>query len=60
MQLALLAAPTPKAQAAAAALAARYPFVAPERAEVIVLLGGDGFVLQNLRGPLVPPTAFTA
>jgi NAD+ kinase len=51
MQLALLAAPTPKAEAAAAALAARYPFVAPERAEVIVLLGGDGFVLQNLRGP---------
>ncbi len=36
------------AQAALAALAERYGGVAPEAADVIVALGGDGFMLQTL------------
>jgi NAD+ kinase len=49
--IALLAAPTEQAQQAAAELHSLYEFVAPPEAEVIVLLGGDGFMLQGLRGP---------
>ena len=38
----------PEAQAGLAALQARYPHVPPERADVIVALGGDGFMLETL------------
>ena len=38
----------PEAQAACARLEARYGQIAPEDAEVIVALGGDGFMLESL------------
>ena len=38
----------PEAQQALAALRARYGHVPPEEAEVIVVLGGDGFMLETL------------
>ncbi|MBV9840663.1 MAG: NAD kinase [Sphingomonadaceae bacterium] len=47
-RLALLASPTPPAQAAASELRARYEWVEPEQAEIVVALGGDGFMLQTL------------
>ncbi len=37
-----------EAQEARARLEARYPTVAPEAADVVVALGGDGFVLETL------------
>ncbi len=45
---AFVAADTDEARAAAARLRQRYPTVPPERAEVIVALGGDGFMLETL------------
>jgi NAD+ kinase len=42
------AADTPEAQQALAALRARYGDVPPAEAEVIVVLGGDGFMLETL------------
>jgi NAD+ kinase len=42
------AADTPEAQAGLAALQARYDHVLPERADLIVALGGDGFMLETL------------
>ncbi|WP_240098381.1 NAD kinase [Thermomonas flagellata] len=47
-RLAFLASPTDDARAAQAALAARHGHVPPEEAEVLVALGGDGFMLQTL------------
>jgi NAD+ kinase len=46
--LAFAANPTPKAQAALRALTARYASVPIEQADVIVALGGDGFMLRTL------------
>ncbi|WP_230532442.1 NAD kinase [Microvirga roseola] len=46
--IAFVASPTPDAQAALQALEQRYPNVAPESADVIVALGGDGLMLQTL------------
>jgi NAD+ kinase len=43
-----VAADTPEAQAALAALRARYGDARPEDAEIVVALGGDGFMLQTL------------
>jgi len=57
---ALVASPTPPAQAAAAELADAYEWVSAEEADLIVALGGDGFMLQTLhamlerRKPVVP------
>ena len=48
LRLALLASPTDEAQAALATLSALHPLQAPEDADVIVALGGDGFMLQTL------------
>lgn len=45
---ALLASPTPPAQAAARELRDRYDWVPLDQAEVVVALGGDGFMLQVL------------
>jgi NAD+ kinase len=42
------AAPGPEAQAALAELSAAHPHVPPEEADVIVALGGDGFMLETL------------
>ncbi len=48
MKLAFVASQAPVAEAAAAALSDRYGGVPVEEAEVIVALGGDGFMLQTL------------
>jgi len=47
-RIALLASPTEEAQAALALLAARHGQHAPEESDVVVALGGDGFMLQTL------------
>jgi len=46
--IAFVASEAPQAQAALAELKKRYGDLAPERAEVIVPLGGDGFMLETL------------
>ena len=43
-----VASPTSEAQAAARALTAAYTLVEPEKADVVVALGGDGLMLQCL------------
>ncbi len=45
---AFLAADTPAAQKALAELTARYPSAAPEDVEIVIPLGGDGFMLETL------------
>ena len=57
--MALLASNAEAAQAAEAMLRGRYSFVPPEEAEMIVALGGDGFMLHVLhtmldRGKVCP------
>ncbi len=47
-RLAVVAAETEAAQQALAELCRRYPCVAPEEAEIVVPLGGDGFMLETL------------
>ncbi|WP_379547137.1 NAD kinase [Qipengyuania sp. DSG2-2] len=47
-KLALLAVETERAQQAAAELSAQYEFVALDDADAVVVLGGDGFMLQTL------------
>ncbi|WP_119459882.1 NAD kinase [Rhodospirillaceae bacterium SYSU D60014] len=46
--IAFVAADTEEAQAARQRLAARYPSTDPENADVIVALGGDGFMIETL------------
>jgi NAD+ kinase len=48
LRIAVVAAETEAAQAALGELCRLYPCVEPERAEVIVPLGGDGFMLETL------------
>src|SRR5687767_368772 len=50
--MALLASPAEAAQAAEAMLRKRYDFVDLEDAELVVALGGDGFLLQTLHDML--------
>ena len=47
-KIAFVATDMPEAQAARRALAARYGDVSPDKADVIVALGGDGLMLQTL------------
>jgi NAD+ kinase len=47
-RIAIVAAETEPAQRAREQLCDRYPFVPPERAQVIIPLGGDGFMLETL------------
>src|SRR5919107_6445969 len=47
-KMAVLASTAEAAQAAETMLRRRYPFVPPEEAELIVALGGDGFLLHTL------------
>jgi NAD+ kinase len=47
-KIAFFASPTPDAQAALAAMTARHGQCAPDEAEVLCALGGDGFMLQTL------------
>ncbi|QBF31036.1 NAD kinase [Thalassococcus sp. S3] len=49
-KIAFMASPAPVAQTARAALIGRYGDADPENADVIVALGGDGFMLQTLHG----------
>lgn len=49
---ALLASPTPPAQAAAEELRAKYDWVPVDEAELVVALGGDGFMLHTLHAML--------
>jgi NAD+ kinase len=51
-RLAFVASTLPEAQATRARLAARYGGVGPSDAEVIVALGGDGFMLETLHANL--------
>jgi NAD+ kinase len=58
-RLALLASPTDRAQAACAALEQSADWVPLNEADAVVVLGGDGFMLQTLHqmldhGPLLP------
>jgi len=46
--IACVASDTPKAQKRFAQLKARYPMVSVEKADVLVALGGDGFMLQTM------------
>ena len=55
MKIAFVASDAPDAQAALGALETRYGNVAAETAEVIVALGGDGFMLQTLHGTQALP-----
>ncbi|WP_114966058.1 NAD kinase [Alkalilacustris brevis] len=50
MKIAFLASSTPEAQEALDSLTTRYGNVPPQEADVIVALGGDGFMLQTLHG----------
>jgi NAD+ kinase len=50
--IAFVAAKTKEAEAARRMLARRYPDVPPERATILVALGGDGFMLEALRGSI--------
>lgn len=50
--IAFVASDASVAQVARAALVARYGNCAPEEADVIVALGGDGFMLQTLHGTI--------
>ncbi|GIL41887.1 NAD kinase [Roseiterribacter gracilis] len=50
MRLAFACAETEEARDAATRLSARYGSVAPEAADAIVALGGDGFMLETLHG----------
>jgi NAD+ kinase len=47
-RIAVVAADTEAAQQALAELSRLYPCVAPEQAEIVVPLGGDGFMLETL------------
>jgi NAD+ kinase len=49
---ALLASPTPEAQSAKAALLAAHDWVDLDEAELVIALGGDGFMLQVLHAML--------
>ena len=51
-KLALVASPTDAAQEAAQSLSAIYPFVDLQQAEMVIALGGDGFMLQTLHAML--------
>lgn len=47
-KISIIAGDHPDAQEAAQALEKYYPHVAPDKADIIVALGGDGFMLQTL------------
>lgn len=57
LKIAFLASPAPVAQTARAALIGRYGDVAVDEADVIVALGGDGFMLRTLHATQALPSA---
>jgi len=54
-RISFVASPTPEAEKAAALLEKRYGNAAPEKADVIVALGGDGLMLQTLHRFMADP-----
>jgi NAD+ kinase len=54
-KLGFRAAETPEAQAGLAVLRARYEHVPPDEADVVVALGGDGFMLETLHARIERP-----
>jgi NAD+ kinase len=54
-KLGFRAAETPEAQAGLAVLQERYEHVPPDQADVIVALGGDGFMLETLHARIERP-----
>lgn len=52
LRCALVASPTEAAQEATAALRTRHDWVPEDEADLVVALGGDGFMLQTLHGML--------
>ncbi len=54
-KLAFLASSNPDALKAKKAFEALYPIVPPHEADVLVVLGGDGFMLETMHGYLLPP-----
>ena len=54
-KLGFRAAETPEAQAGLAVLQARYEHLPPDEADVIVALGGDGFMLETLHARIERP-----
>ena len=59
-RIAFVASPTEDSQAALIALKQRYGDTPPEQAEVIVALGGDGFMLRTLHRHMRADCRFTA
>ncbi|MEM6421795.1 MAG: NAD kinase, partial [Pseudomonadota bacterium] len=55
MKLCILGSDAPDAQAAVITLRQRYGHVAPEAADAIIALGGDGFMLQTLHATMDLP-----
>ena len=55
LAISFLSSAAPDAHAARSRLAARYGDCAPEHADVIVALGGDGFMLQTLHRTMGAP-----
>jgi NAD+ kinase len=55
IKLALAASPTPEAQEAAEVLTSNFDFVPVAQADVLIVLGGDGFMLQSLQAMLHRP-----
>jgi NAD+ kinase len=53
-RVAFVASERPEAQEARARLAERYGDMGPENAEVVVALGGDGFMLETLHNQIEP------
>lgn len=55
MKLALLVSDAPKSQKVAAQLHQNHRFVPPEKADIVVALGGDGFLIETLARTLDKP-----
>ena len=55
LAISFVASSAPEAEAACKKLVARYGNVAPEQADVIVALGGDGLMLQTLHRTMTSP-----
>jgi len=54
--IAILASPAPEALQAKRTLEALYPTVRPEEADILIALGGDGFMLETMHGALSSKT----
>lgn len=55
-KIAIVASPAPEALQAKRTLEALYPMVRPEEADILIALGGDGFMLETMHGALSSKT----